>query len=118
MGTWIREDYLLSYGYKTIFSFYPAITIVFTPSFAAAILDEARMIVESGPLGCESPFLVGSNLKSFKTVQHDRTIDHIRNFYPRRKDRSQIVSIDVTYKIIPSVDVCTKSTNFLSLENF
>ena len=56
-----REDYLPSYGYKTIFCFSPAITIIFTPSFAAAILDEAGMIVESVPRGCENPFLVGSN---------------------------------------------------------
>ena len=52
-----REDYLLSYGYKTMFCFSPAITIVFTPSFAAAILDEVEMIVDIGPLKCESPFL-------------------------------------------------------------
>ena len=87
--------------------FSPAITIVFTPSFAAAI-DEAGMIVESGPLGCESPFLVGSNLKILK----EPGMTDVRNFYPRRKDQSQIASIDVTQKIIPSSDVCTKSLNF------
>ena len=45
-----REDYLPSYEYKIIFCFSPAITIVFTPSFAAAILDEVEMIVDIGPL--------------------------------------------------------------------
>ena len=113
-----KEDYLPSYGYKTIFYFSPAITIVFTPSFAAAMLDEAGMIVGSGPLGCESPLLVGSNMKYFKRARHDRTIDHVCNFYPRTKDRSQIALIDVTHKIILSFDVCTKSANFLFLENF
>ena len=60
-----REDYLLNYGYKTIFCFSPAITIVFTPSFTAVILDEAGIIVESGPLGCESPSYSGIQLEKF-----------------------------------------------------
>ena len=31
-----------------------------------AAIDKVGMIIESGPLECESPFLVGSNLRNFK----------------------------------------------------
>ena len=61
---------------------------------ADATIHEARITVESGPLGCRSPFFVGSNLRNFKKAITETLIIegmYVVYIYDKTKDQSQII---------------------------